>query len=104
MSTNKTLGEIPVVVESQARKPSNKLHWQRRGFQLTVLALLVIIPVSGLFRIDPIQGAFVVLGRQIWFSDFGIVFGFWMAVACLLAMLYSVMGTVFCGWACPRLE
>ncbi len=100
MSSNKTLSEIPVVIES--RKPSNKLHWQRRVFQLSVIALLVIIPMSGLFRIDPIQGAFVMLGRQIWFSDFGIVFGFWVAVACLLAMLYSVMGTVFCGWACPQ--
>ncbi len=100
MSTNKTLGEIPVLVES--RKSINKLHWQRRAFQLSVMALLVLIPMSGLFRIDPIQGAFVILGRQIWFSDFGIVFGFWVAVACLLAMLYSVMGTVFCGWACPQ--
>lgn len=100
MSTNKALGEIPVVIES--RKPTNKLHWQRRAFQLSVMALLVIIPMSGLFRIDPIQGAFVILDRQIWFSDFGIVFGFWVAVACLLAMLYSVMGTVFCGWACPQ--
>lgn len=100
MSTNKTLGEIPVVVQS--RRPSQKLHWQRRAFQWSVLALLVIIPLSGLFRIDPIQGAFVMLDRQIWFSDFGIVFGFWVAIACLLAMLYSVMGTVFCGWACPQ--
>jgi polyferredoxin len=100
MSTNKTLEEIPVVVE--ARKPSRKLHWQRRIFQWSVLLLLVIIPVSGLFRIDPIQGAFVMLDHQIWFSDFGMVFGFWVVVACFLVMLYSVMGTVFCGWACPQ--
>ena len=100
MSVNKTLGEIPVVVER--RKPNNKLHWQRRIFQLTVLTLLVVIPLSGLFRIDPIQGAFVILDRQIWFSDFAIVFGFWLAAACLMAMMYSVLGTVFCGWACPQ--
>ncbi|MFC1750217.1 4Fe-4S binding protein [Pseudomonadota bacterium] len=100
MSVNKTLEDIPVVVER--RKPSNKLHWQRRIFQLTVLALLVVVPLSGLFRIDPIQGAFVILDRQIWFSDFGIVFGLWLAGACLMAMMYSVLGTVFCGWACPQ--
>lgn len=100
MSSKKSLADIPVVVEQ--RKPSQKLHWQRRAFQLGVLALLVIIPLTGLFRIDPIQGAFMVLGRQIWFSDFSIVFGFWTIIACLLAMLYSVMGTVFCGWACPQ--
>ncbi len=100
MNVNKTLGEIPVVVER--RKPNNKLHWQRRAFQLMVLILLVVIPLSGLFRIDPIQGAFVILDRQIWFSDFAIVFGFWLAAACLMAMMYSVLGTVFCGWACPQ--
>jgi polyferredoxin len=104
MSIKKSLGDIPVVVEGRqpALRPSQKLHWQRRAFQYGVLALLVIIPLSGLFRIDPIQGAFVVLDRQIWFSDFSIVFGFWVIVACLLAMLYSLMGTVFCGWACPQ--
>lgn len=100
MSIQNSLGGIPVVVEG--RKPSQKLHWQRRAFQYGVLLLLVIIPLTGLFRIDPIQGAFVVLGRQIWFSDFSIVFGFWSVMACLLAMLYSLMGTVFCGWACPQ--
>ncbi len=100
MSIQNSLGGIPVVVEG--RKPSQKLHWQRRAFQYGVLLLLVLVPVTGLFRIDPIQGAFVVLGRQIWFSDFSIVFGFWAIMACLLAMLYSLMGTVFCGWACPQ--
>lgn len=104
MSVKNSLGDIPVVVEGRQSgpRPSQKLHWQRRAFQYGVLALLVIIPLTGLFRIDPIQGAFVVLGRQIWFSDFSIVFGFWGIIACLLAMLYSVMGTVFCGWACPQ--
>jgi polyferredoxin len=104
MSMKKSLSDIPVVVAGRqpASRPSQKLHWQRRAFQYGVLALLVIIPLTRLFRIDPIQGAFVVLGRQIWFSDFSIVFGFWIIVACCLAMLYSVMGTVFCGWACPQ--
>lgn len=97
---NKTLSKIPVIVERAA--PSQRLHWQRRAFQMSVMALLVLIPLVGLFRIDPVQGAFMVLGRQIWFSDFSIVFGFWVAVACTLAMTYSLVGTAFCGWACPQ--
>lgn len=99
-TVNKSLAKIPVIVERAS--PSRRLHWQRRAFQVSVLALLVLIPLTGLFRIDPIQGAFVVLGRQIWFSDFSIVFGFWVAVACALAMTYSLVGTAFCGWACPQ--
>jgi len=100
MKSNKSLADIPVVVE--AAKPTHKLHWQRRAFQYSVLLLFAIVPLSGLFRIDPIQGAFVILDRQIWFSDFGMVFGFWVAAACVLAMMYSLAGTVFCGWACPQ--
>ncbi len=100
MSRNKSLGQIPVVVEPL--KPTKRLHWQRRAFQISVLLLAVLIPVTGVFRIDPIQGAFMVMGRQIWFSDFSIVFGLWIVIASALAMLYSFAGTVFCGWACPQ--
>lgn len=100
MKSNKTLADIPVVVESA--KPSNKLHWQRRAVQYSVLILLAVVPLSGLLRIDPIQGAFVIFDQQVWFSDFGMVFGVWVALASVLAMLYSLAGTVVCGWACPQ--
>lgn len=95
-----SLGRIPVVAETI--KPSKKLHWQRRAVQLGFIALLILIPVTGLFRIDPVDGAFVVLDRQIWFSDFFIVIGFWAAVASGLVLTYSMLGTAFCGWACPQ--
>ncbi len=100
MSVKKVLGDIPVVVERE--KPSQKLHLQRRIFQISVLILILVIPISGLFRIDPVAGAFVVLDRQIWFADFMIVFGFWITTACLLVIAYSLLGTAFCGWACPQ--
>lgn len=106
MSYNKTLQQIPIVVQTVAAapkaKPGQALHWARRSFQWGMLALAILIPITGLFRIDPIAGAFVVLDRQIWFSDFFIVIGFWVALATALVMLYSVAGTVFCGWACPQ--
>ncbi len=70
--------------------------------QLSMLALLVLIPVSGLFRIDPENGALVVLGWQIWFSDFFLIAGLWITLASALVALYSLAGTVFCGWACPQ--
>ncbi len=100
MKSNKSLTDIPVVVESA--KLSHKLHWQRRAVQYSVMLLLAVVPLSGLLRIDPIQGAFVIFDRQIWFSDFGMVFGIWVALASVLAMLYSLAGTIVCGWACPQ--
>ncbi len=81
---------------------THRLHRMRRATQLGTLLLLVLIPVSGLFRIDPVDGAFVVLDRQIWFSDFFIVVGLWLAVASGLVITYSMLGMVFCGWACPQ--
>ncbi len=70
--------------------------------QLIALVLIVLIPTSGLFRIDPIAGAVVVLDRQIWFADFFLVFGLWIFLATMMVFLYSVAGTVFCGWVCPQ--
>ncbi len=74
----------------------------RRASQVFALALLVLIPVTGLFHIDIANGAIVVLDRQIWFSDFFVIFGFWIMVASILVMSYSLAGAVFCGWVCPQ--
>jgi len=101
MSSNNALGKIPIVVNGHAQ-PGRRLHWQRRAFQLGTIVIAVLIPVSGLFRIDIPAGAFVVLDRQIWFSDFFIVFGLWLALASGLVITYSSLGTVFCGWSCPQ--
>jgi len=44
----------------------------------------------------------VVLDRQIWFADFFLIAGLWIMLASALVILYSVAGTVFCGWVCPQ--
>lgn len=106
MSANEALRKIPVVVRASPQATSHVvaikgLEWKRHAMQIGTLVLLVLIPILGIFRIDTSAG-FVVLGRQIWFSDFSIVFGFWLATACLLIMFYSTLGTAFCGWVCPQ--
>lgn len=100
MNYSKTLAKIPVVVEGS--RPPQKLYWSRRAFQIGVLILALLVPVTGLFRIDPVDGAFIVLDRQIWFSDFFIVVGLWLAISSALVITYSLIGTAFCGWACPQ--
>jgi polyferredoxin len=100
---NKSLADIPIkVIGSSANKGASKIRWKRRTVQIMFLALLVIIPVSGLFRVDPENGALVVLGWQIWLSDFFLISGLWITLACAMIALYSIAGTVFCGWACPQ--
>jgi len=101
------LRDIPVRVVGSAPAAATGpqeavFHRRRRLVQLAALVLIVLIPLSGLFRIDANAGAMVVLDRQIWFADFFLVFGLWIFLATLMIFLYSIAGTVFCGWVCPQ--
>lgn len=100
MSGSSALSKIPVTVITA--KASNALHWRRRAVQISTFVLALLIPISGLFRIDPVAGAFIILDRQIWWSDFFLVFGFWLILAAVLVAMYSFVGTAFCGWSCPQ--
>jgi polyferredoxin len=81
---------------------SQKFHWPRRATQLVTLFLFILIPLTGLFRIDLVAGNFVVLDRQIWWSDFNLMLGFGVMLTAGMVMTYSTIGTVWCGWACPQ--
>ncbi len=100
MSGSSSLDKIPISVVPAGASPH--YHWRRRAVQILTLVLAVLIPVSGLLRIDPMAGTFVVLDRQIWWSDFYLVFGLWILLASGLVVMYSAAGTAFCGWACPQ--
>lgn len=101
MYHSKALSSIPVVVAADAGA-GRRLRGRRRAVQFGTILLAMLIPLSGLFRIDPVAGAFVVLDRQIWFADIYIVLGLWLAVSSTLVMTYSLVGTAFCGWSCPQ--
>lgn len=77
-------------------------HRYRRLSQGLSVALAVLVPLSGLLRIDPRAGALVILDHQVWFSDFFLVAGLWIVLLSVLVMIYSLAGTVFCGWVCPQ--
>lgn len=81
---------------------SIRYHGRRRLVQAVSFALAILVPASGLLRFDPGAGAIVVLDRQIWFADFFLIAGLWILLASSLVMLYSIAGTVFCGWVCPQ--
>lgn len=94
------LKQIPV--HSEHIPGAAILHPARRALQYLTLLILILIPLTGLFRIDMAAGTFILLGRQVWFSDITIIFGFWLFVASLLVMSYSLVGSAFCGWMCPQ--
>lgn len=99
MKLNDSVTNIPVKL---VRTHIPEYHWRRRVTQTATLLLIVMIPLVGLFRIDLQAGNFVVLGRQIWWSDYSLMLGFWIMLATGAAMTYSTIGTVWCGWACPQ--
>ncbi len=100
MSANEALSKIPVVEEHVPG--ARTLGPARRYAQIATLILLVLIPASGLFRIDIPAGGILMWDRLVWFSDMSIVMGFWIFIASLLVMMYSLVGSVFCGWMCPQ--
>jgi cytochrome b561 len=64
---HKSLTSIPIkVIGSGMKKGGTNFRWKRRAVQTLFLLLMVLIPVSGLFRFDPENGALVVLGWQCW--------------------------------------
>ncbi len=100
MNVKEQLQQIPIQQEHVPGAQS--VHRWRRISQWLVVTALVLIPITGLFRIDTMAGAFHMLDYQVSFSDIAIVMGFWMMMATGLIFLYSWAGSVFCGWVCPQ--
>ncbi|MDH5256381.1 MAG: 4Fe-4S binding protein [Gammaproteobacteria bacterium] len=99
MKANESLAKIPVV-QAATYKPDG-LQWKRAASKYGFILVLLLIPILGIFRID-VSSGFIFMGRQIWFADFFVVFGFWLALACTAILFYSTVGTAFCGWVCPQ--
>jgi len=101
MSQSPSLSDIPIITVN-SNSPGQKIHRRRRLLQAITVLVAILIPVLGFFRIDVLAGAFVVLDRQIDFGDFFIIMGFWLMVSSALIIMYSALGTAFCGWSCPQ--
>lgn len=99
MKPHESISSIPVKVEY---KPLSSFQRRRRLTQVATLLVIALIPLLGLFRVDMRAGNFVILGHQIWWSDYSLMLGFWGLLATGAVMVYSSIGTVWCGWACPQ--
>lgn len=69
---------------------------------MAVLLLIALIPALGLFRIDLSTASFMIMGNQIWWSNVYFVFGFVLAVVAAPILVYTTLGTAWCGWGCPQ--
>jgi len=82
--------------------PSPKYHRPRRAIQITALLLIILIPSFDIFKIDLTSASFIILGHQIWWSNFSFIFGLSIFVLTVPIITYMTVGTVWCGWACPQ--
>jgi polyferredoxin len=79
-----------------------RYHWKRRAVQIATIALIAIIPASGLFRIDLTTASFMVFNHQLRWSNIFFVFGLGLMIATAPIITYMTIGTVWCGWSCPQ--
>ncbi len=73
-------------------------HWVQWGF----LALIVVFPFTGLFRMDAATGRFLVAGHQVWVDDFWVVLGAVGTIVFAASAFFYPLGQSFCGWMCPQ--
>lgn len=79
-----------------------KYHWKRRAFQIATIVLIVLIPATGLLKIDLTTASFMILDRQMRWSNIFFVFGLGIIIATAPIITYMTIGTVWCGWSCPQ--
>lgn len=80
----------------------DQFHWKRKLTQALTLAIFILVPASGIFRIDLTTASFVVFGQTVEWSNSTLMFGLAMMVATAPIITYMTIGTVWCGWACPQ--
>ncbi len=79
-----------------------QFHWKRKITQALTLAIIVLVPASGIFRVDLATASFVVFGQPVGWSNYFLMFGLTLMLATAPIITYMTIGTVWCGWACPQ--
>lgn len=79
-----------------------QFHWKRKLTQALTISLIILIPASGVFRIDLSTASFIIFGQQVLWSNYVLIFGLALMVATIPIITYMTIGTVWCGWACPQ--
>lgn len=74
----------------------------RHLIQVLTLVVIALIPASGLLRIDLTTASFMVMNREVSWSNFSLVAGLALITATGPILTYLTIGPSWCGWACPQ--
>ena len=79
-----------------------RYHWKRRTTQLCIFLLIILIPTFGLFRIDLATASFYFRDIQVKWTNVTFLMGLVIVIITAPLLTYKVIGSAFCGWACPQ--
>ncbi len=100
MEQTQPLIPMPKIGKSSQKATGLRVTQVRTIVQVAFIVVLVLLPFTGVFHVDLSTGRFVVMGYQVWWSDFFLILPFWIFVISAMTAVYAVLGMVYCGWAC----
>ncbi|MFZ5817017.1 MAG: 4Fe-4S dicluster domain-containing protein [Bacillota bacterium] len=89
-------------MRNRLRKVNTVIRRYRRVSQLTVLALLILMPFLHIFRFDIPTMSLYLFGMRLWVKH---AFVFSLLVTLVIYVIIAasfIFGRVFCGWVCPQ--
>jgi len=99
-----TISTKPVPPQKRPEPPQYfAFHRVRKYVQLACVIVFFTLPLSNLVRFDIPHQRFYFMGRELWISEFGILFLAMMFLLFLLAAMAMVYGRIYCGYLCPQM-
>ena len=96
--------EKPAAPKKRPEPPAYfAFHRVRRWVQAACVVVFFILPLSNLVRFDIPRQRFYFMGRELWISEFGILFLSMMFLLFLIAAMAMIYGRIYCGYLCPQM-
>jgi len=91
------------------REPVNALkrpfayHRLRKAIHVVCVGTFFALPFANLMRFDIPHQRFYFFGRELWISEFSVVFFSLMFLMFIIAAMAMLYGRVYCGYLCPQM-
>lgn len=106
-AANTPLGKItpkPVTPKKRPEAPKFfEFHRMRKIVHLVCVIIFFLLPLSNLVRFDIPRQRFYFMGRELWISEFGILFLSMMFLLFVIAAMSIIYGRIYCGYLCPQM-
>lgn len=80
-----------------------EFHRMRKIVHVICVAIFFILPLTNLVRFDIPHQRFYFMGRELWISEFGILFLSMMFLLFVIAAMSIIYGRIYCGYLCPQM-